>query len=151
MTAQTVAKKSVLAGFVFMIIHAVVAAVWRRVILADTYESNGFFDFNEPSALVVVGGLASYFLAGLFMSMLYGHFTAASETPLSPRIVVVLGMLFWVVGDFGYISRHDMESPALFLGLEFVMVIAIFAAFAVALPRIFRAARSYDATPTTVG
>lgn len=148
MTAQTVAKRSVLGGVSFMIIHAIVAAIWRRVILADTYEDNGFFDFNEPSALVVIGGLASYFLAGLFISMLYGHFTAASAERLSPRIVVVLGMLFWIVGDFGYISRHDMENPALFLGLEFVMVAAIFSAFAVALPRIFSAQRSSGVVAT---
>lgn len=131
-----------------MIIHALVAALWRRVAWADTYESNGFFDFNEPSALIVIGGLASYFLAGLFMSMLYGHFTAASKEPLSPRIFFVLAMLFWVVGDFGYISRHDMDNPGLFVGLEFVMVAAIFAAFAFALPRVFGDARRSAALAT---
>ena len=142
MTAQDVAKRSLLGGLAFMLIHAVVAAVWRRVILADTYESNGFFDFNEPSGFIVVGGLATYFLAGMFMSMLYGHFTAATRAPLSPRIIAVFAMLYWVVGDFGYVSRHDMDSPALFLGLEAVMVAAIFAGFAALIPRIFTTATS---------
>jgi hypothetical protein len=120
-----------------MIIHAIIAALWRRVILADTYESNEFFDFNEPSALIVIGGLASYFLAGLFMSMVYGHLAATTNGPVSARIVVVLGALFWIVGDFGYISRHDMDNPGLFLGLEAVLVIAIFAVFSQVLPRVF--------------
>ena len=93
MTAQTVARKSLLGGVTFLIIHAVVAAVWRRIILADTYETNGFFDFDEPSALVVLGALAAYFLTGLFMSMLYGHFSATSSEPLSARVFAVLGIL----------------------------------------------------------
>ena len=137
MTAQTIAKRSVIGGVAFMVIHAVLAAVWRRVLLADTYETNGFFDFNEPSGPIVIGGLASYFLAGLFFSMLYGHFTAATGEKLSARIFAIFAMLFWVVGDFGYISRHDMDSPALFLGLEAAMVAAIFAGFAVVLPLVF--------------
>ena len=141
MTAQTVARKSLLGGVTFLIIHAVVAAVWRRIILADTYETNGFFDFDEPSALVVLGALAAYFLTGLFMSMLYGHFSATSSEPLSARVFAVLGMLYWVVGAFGFISRHEMDSPTLFLGLEAVMVAGIFTVFALVLPRVFGVAR----------
>ena len=42
MPKQDVAKGAALGALAFMIIHAVVAAVWRRVILSSTYEDNGF-------------------------------------------------------------------------------------------------------------
>ena len=50
MDTRTVAKGSVLGAFAYMAIYAIVAGVWRRAILSDTYESNGFFDFNDPTA-----------------------------------------------------------------------------------------------------
>ena len=141
MTAQTVARKSLFGGVAFLIIHAVVAAVWRRILLADTYDSNGFFDFDQPRARVVRGAVAAYFLTGLFMSMLYGHFSATSSEPPSARVFAVLAMLYWAVGAFGFISRHEMDSPALFLGLEAIMIAGIFAVFSLVLPRVFGVAR----------
>lgn len=139
MDTRTVAKGSVLGAFAYMAIYAIVAGVWRRVILSDTYESNGFFDFNDPTAGIIVGGLASYLLTGLFLSMVYGHLRAVTGHPPSMRIFFVLGALFWVASDFGYISRHEMDKPALFLGLETVLVAVVFGIFSQVLPRIFRA------------
>ena len=137
MEAKDVARRSVAGAAIFMVAYAVVAALWRRVAWASTYEDNGFFDFNEPSALIVLGGLASYFFASLFMAMLYGHMFAAARTRPSPRIFFILGALFWIVSDFGYIGRHDMTQPGLFLALEAVLVAGAFLIWANVLPRLF--------------
>ncbi|MEM7275419.1 MAG: hypothetical protein AAF547_20255 [Actinomycetota bacterium] len=107
----------------------------------DTYEGRGFYDFTEPTIGLVLGGLASYFLTGLIVSLLYGHVAAVTGGGLStPRYLGMMAVLYWVLHDFSYIGRHDTGSPALYLALEAVLAVALFATFSQVLPRLFRQA-----------
>ncbi|MEM7092581.1 MAG: hypothetical protein AAF567_06235 [Actinomycetota bacterium] len=146
MSPHYIARKAIGGAAAFMVIQAVLAAVWRRALWPDTYEGRGFYDFDEPTVALVLGGLASYFLTGLVVSMLYGHFTAATGGQISTaRFLLITGVLYWVLHDFSYIGRQEMDGPALYLLLEGALALGIFGAFSVVLPRLFRSAGASDA------
>ncbi|MEM7337792.1 MAG: hypothetical protein AAF467_04030 [Actinomycetota bacterium] len=148
MTRRFVFTRALAAAAAFMVIQAVLAAIWRRALLPDVYEGRGFYDFTEPTLLLVLGGLASYFLTGLIVAMLYGHLKAVALGGFSTaRFLFLMGALYWVLHDFSYIGRQEMDGPALYLLLEAVLAAAIFGLFSQVLPRLFSQPPTTPATP----
>lgn len=137
MSKQEVFKGSVIAGLVFMVLMAAGLIVWRRMLWGDVYLEEGFFGFTEPSRFLLVVGLGTYFLVGALFAMLYGHIRAVAGQVSTLRIAAMFAMIYWVCANLGYIGRVPMENPGLFLVLEGVSDVVVFALFAPVLKAVF--------------
>lgn len=138
MTKQQVFRGALISGAAFMVLMAITLILWRRVIWGDLYIEQEFFGFDAPSPVLLVLGLATYFLTGLFFAMLYGHLRAASPNVSTIRIAFMFGVIYWLSANLGYVGRVPLDSPGLFLLLEGISDAFVFGAFSLVLARVFK-------------
>lgn len=127
MGKQKVFKGALVAGLVFMVLMAIVLIVWRRMLSGDVYLEEGFFGFTEPSRFLLVVGLGTYFLVGALFAMLYGHIRAVTGQVSTLRIAAMFPIIYWGSANLGYVGSVPMENPGLFLVLEGVSDVVVFA------------------------
>lgn len=138
---SSIAKSAVLAGLGFMITQAILALVWRRLLLGDIYAGTNFYDVTEPTPGIFIQSLSFYFLTGLVLSLLFAHMVTSRGSgpmPSATRYALLTGIAYWLIHDYSYIGRHDVVGVGLYLALEAVLVVLIFAVYSQILKRVFR-------------
>lgn len=121
-----------------MVVHAVLALLWRRVLLGEVYGGTGFYDVTEPTPLIFIQGLSFYLLTGLLLTLLFAHILVAKGSASPVRFSIITGVLYWVVHDYSYIGRRDVVDAGLYLLLQAVLVALVFTAYGLLLGMLFK-------------
>jgi len=112
------------------------AYAWHLVVFADLYRELRFVTVAEPNVPL---GFFTIFFQGVLLALAYPRFCGAEGSPrCGLRFALGVGAFIWSAAAVAYVAKHDVGSPAMFLGMEGAYFLVNFLVYGLLMGRIHR-------------